>query len=154
MLIRHKGIYHDRFEDAPWIGTLISAISCDHNCPGCINDKMKSISYQSTEINDLFRDISSDKFNEGIILAGLEWTLQPNELIAIIDKALERDMSIILYTYHPNKDSLIEAVPDLYDYSGCGILVKYGEYDESKKVSGYESHGVILATSNQYIEEL
>lgn len=154
MNIRHKGIYRDRFEDAPFIGTLVSAISCPHNCPGCINDPMKPIEYDTIDVDELIKSIANDTFDEGIILAGLEWSEQPDELCLLLTKSLEYNLKIILYTFYPDRESLINKVPALVHFSNKGILVKYGMYDETKKVYNYFDHGVKLATSNQKIEEL
>lgn len=148
MLIRYKGIYTDR-GDAPFVGTLISAISCDHGCKGCINDPIKSQDYQEVDSEILIQRVKDDPFQEGIILAGLEWTLQRDEMMHLINLALSSDLKVILYTYH-TKSELQELVPELYKCKG--VYVKYGEYREDLRVEGYYSYGVRLATSNQYIE--
>lgn len=154
MIIRNKGIYRDRAEDAPWIGTLVSSISCPYNCSGCINDSLKSINYDTIEADDIIKSILDDPFNEGIILAGLEWSEQPEELCVLISKALDSNLKVILYTHCPNRESLLSKVPSLVHFSNKEVLVKYGMYDETKRVYDYWDHGVRLATSNQYIEEL
>lgn len=154
MIIRHKGIYKDRFEDAPWVGTLVSAISCTNNCPGCINDSMKPIKYDTIDLEELIKSISDDIFSEGIILGGLEWSEQPEELCLLIDKSLKYNLKVILYTHYPDRESLIKRVPSLCCFTNKGVLVKYGMYDSNKRVYDYFDHGVRLATSNQYIDEL
>ena len=153
MLIRHKGIYKDRM-DAPFIGTLISAISCPFSCPGCINDPLKISDYNTIDIDEFINSVVEDKFNSGIILAGLEWTLQPVELSALVEKALINKLEIILYTYYDSKESLIKSSPYLKEFEGKGIYVKYGRYDDTKLVQGNVWYGVPLVSSNQYIELL
>lgn len=153
MLVRHKGIYPNRF-DAPFIGTLISAITCPYSCPGCINDPMKTPDYDTMDSDEILNDIVLDFFSEGIILGGLCWTCQPDELIALIDGALERNLKVILYTYLPDQTSLYEKVPEMRKYLGSGIYVKFGKYDETRLVPDNIQYGIALASSNQYIIQL
>lgn len=159
MIIRHRGIHHTRF-DAPFCGALISSISCDHGCTDCINEHLKSdphIIHQDS--NDILDIIRSNPFNEGIILGGLEWTLQKDEMLHLIQLALSYDLQVILYTHH-TEDSLLNLIPELYDRSSTGdylfkgLYIKYGEYDTSKLSSTYSSYDVPLASTNQYIVRL
>ena len=43
MIIKTKGIVHERVEDAPFMGALISAVDCNLNCKGCFNQHLKSL---------------------------------------------------------------------------------------------------------------
>lgn len=152
MEIRHKGIYRERF-DAPFVGTLISAIACNHNCPGCHNDPIKDKQgIYVTDHMDIIKMVVEDPFSEGLILAGLEWTLQVDEMFALITAALEYNLKVILYTYRTEEE--MDAMFPYLSHICKGLYIKYGEYDETKKVANYSSYGVPLATSNQYIKRI
>lgn len=160
MIIRHRGIYHTRF-DAPFCGALISSISCDHGCPGCINDSLKygDDGIVSQPLSDILEEVRSNPFNDGIILGGLEWTLQREEMLAIIQQALASDMNVILYTYH-TETSLYCLIPELYtilpdgNHLYRGLYIKYGEYREDLVSDTHVSYTVPLASTNQYIVRL
>lgn len=153
MIIRYKEIIKDRF-DAPFVGTLISAISCPFNCPDCINEYLKDDTFSKIDANEFIKSVKDDPMQEGIILAGLEWTEQPAELSYLIDTALKNDLKVILYTGLPNRTELLKKVPSLVCFTDKGVYVKYGNYQKDKHVDNYVSYGVLLDTSNQYIELL
>lgn len=148
MNIRTKGIYFDRFEDAPFVGCLLSSIGCSKNCVDCHNQHLRSQKIQVIDCDDLINKIKSNKFCQGIILGGLEWTEQPAEMEALIVKSLENDLQVMLYTGLNEKD-FSKTFAHLLDYK---IYIKFGEYIASKRVDNYRSYGVKLASSNQYIK--
>jgi hypothetical protein len=115
---------------------------------------MKTDDYQTSDIIEILDSVVNDTFSEGIILGGLEWTEQPDELIYLIDGALERNLKVILYTYLPDQTSLYEKVPEMRKYLGTGIYVKFGKYDEKRLVPDNIQYGIPLASSNQYIIQL
>ena len=154
MKIHCKGILPERFEDAPFIGTLIIAPDCKNQCKGCCNQHLLENPTLEIEDIDIIENIKSNKFSDGIIFAGLDPLTYPDELLHMIELALESNLQIMIYTNLPDKNSLLLKVPELSKYENRGIYVKYGEYDESKKVPEYYSYGVLLATSNQYIDIL
>lgn len=98
MLIRHKGIIHERSEDSNFIGALISAIDCKFKCKGCFNRHLKTMPYRVDDSEDIIREISSNPFNEGIILGGLEWSLQPIELLELVALASKKGLKVMIYT--------------------------------------------------------
>lgn len=153
MEIRHKGIYKNRF-DAPFVGTLISAISCPYRCEGCINDPLKPLDYTIIDSNEFLDSVASDPFSEGIILGGLEWTKQSLELYILIKEALDRKLKVILYTYHPDRESLFNELTFMKEFIGSGIYIKFGKYDNTKLSYDNIWYGVPLATSNQWIDIL
>lgn len=154
MKIHYKGLIAERFEDAPFIGSLLIAPDCKHRCKGCCNQHLLDEETLYDEGSDIIEHIKEDKFSEGIIFAGLDPLTYPDELLYMIGLALEAGLKVMLYTFLPDKESLETAIPDISLYEGKGIYVKYGAYDESKRVYDHISYGVLLATSNQYIEIL
>lgn len=154
MKVHYKGLIAERFEDAPFIGSLWIAPDCKHRCVGCCNQHLLDADTLYEEGEDIINKVKDNEFSEGIIFAGLDPLTYPDELLYMIKLSLEVDLKIIIYTFLPNKDALLEALPDISQYEGRGIYIKYGSYDESKRVYDYTSYGVLLATSNQYIELL
>jgi pyruvate-formate lyase-activating enzyme len=147
MNIKIKGIYHERTEDAPFIGALICADQCYFNCEDCINEDLKvSDSWYMTD-TEIISEVLSNPFNEGVILAGLEWTLQPEGMFRLIKLALENSLQVILYT-GVTKELLFRVFPDLLMYD---IYIKCGKYDKNLHTDGYKMYGVYLASSNQEI---
>lgn len=154
MIIRHKGIYKPRF-DAPFVGTLISAISCPFNCEDCINDPIKPLTYETIDSREFLDSVANDPFSEGIILGGLEWTQQSMELFFLIRGALDRKLQVILYTWYPDYESLCNAVPCMRSFMNTGIYVKFGKYDNKNLADGDNvQYGVSLASRNQYIRKI
>ena len=147
MIINYKTIIEERTEDAPFIGALISAIDCNFNCQQCFNQIIKQMPTQQTECNTIIQKIKQNPFNKGIILAGLEWSNQPNEAKALIECALQNDLKVILYTGMDIND-FKQKFPQLMIK---GIYLKYGKFDVNKLTINHIEYGVKLASSNQHI---
>lgn len=150
MKIRHKGIWHERGEDAPFIGAVISAIDCNFNCNNCFNQHVKDNNIELESSEEIIEKIKSNKFNQGIILAGLEWTLQKKEMMELIDCADKNGLKIMLYT-GLDEDKFKELYPGVYNYD---IYIKFGEYDERKKCNNYQMYNVKLSSKNQSIKKI
>lgn len=148
LLIRYKGIEEERFQDAPFIGALILSIGCSHNCPGCFNQYLRSRPFQTATAEDIIREVKDNPLHQGIILGGLEWTEQQNEMNDLIIEAQKNGLEVMLYTHH-TKSWMLRNIPRVF---GSGIYVKFGEYKEGEE--SHQSNGVWLASNNQYIEKL
>lgn len=142
MMIHYKLIEHERFEDAPFIGALISACDCRFNCKNCFNQHIKSLPVKCDTSEHIIEIIKENPFNKGIIFAGLEWFLQIDEAIALAKLARENGLKTILYT---GNEYLIPYIAKNFDY------VKCGRYKEEFKTDNHIEYGVTLATSNQHI---
>ena len=116
MKIRIKQIEHERTEDAPFVGALVSSIGCKIGCKGCFNRHLKKLPTQEFEAEEIIEEILSNRLNEGIILGGLEWSEQTEELLEIVDKASKANLKIIIYT---GKELL-----DFYDGIGREMYLK------------------------------
>ena len=146
MKIRYKLIEHERFEDAPFVGCLISSIDCSLNCKNCFNQHLKQYQTIIKDSKDIINEIINNPFNEGIILGGLEWTEQFEELIELINLSLQQGLKVMLYTGLEEKE-FKERFPQIYNQK---IYIKFGRYDESKK-NNNNQWGVNLSTTNQKI---
>lgn len=141
--IRYKTIEHERVEDAPFIGALISAIDCRFNCKNCFNQSIKQLPTIIKEDEDIIQEIKSNPFNQGVIFAGLEWTLQMTELIRLAQLAKNNGLHTMLYTglsFFSDRDVL-----QYFDYIKCG------RYEEDLKIVNLVEYNVVLASSNQHI---
>lgn len=100
MEIRYKGIEHERTEDSPFVGALVCAIECQFGCKGCCNEWLKDIEqpYYVKTAEEIVAEIKANPFNEGIILAGLEWSLQPQELVELVSVASKAGLQVMIYT--------------------------------------------------------
>ena len=148
MLIDYKGIEAERLGDAPFIGALLIATNCHHNCPGCFNQHIRSEAIQRATPEDIMDQVQSNKLHEGVIFGGLEWSEQPIDLLVLVDTALHRHLKVMIYT-HLDEYTFLQRFPGLVY---CDLWCKFGEYDETKKVLDYQSYGVTLASSNQYVK--
>ena len=147
-LVSYKGIIHERTEDAPFMGALIIGVSCRNNCRNCFNQHLKKSQTYFKFADEIIAEVKQNHFNEGIILAGLEWSEQPNDTIALISCALHENLQVILYTGLTEQE-LFSRIPKEYL---VGIYIKFGKYDENKLSNTYYSEGVKLASTNQYIK--
>ncbi|WNO30030.1 hypothetical protein [Oceanotoga phage vB_OteS-UFV02] len=147
MMIRYKTIEHNVIGDAPFIGARISSINCPFNCPGCFNQHLKKIPTKKLSGEQIIKLVKFNIFNQGLILAGLEWTDQPLEMYALIEEALHEGLEVILYTHHSEEE--FKNKFRLYP-----IYIKFGAYDqENKNIGNKKSLGVTLASNNQYIKD-
>lgn len=146
-LIRYKTIEHERTEDAPFMGALISAIDCRFDCPHCFNQNVKKIKTQLDTIENIIKEIKNNIFNEGIIFGGLEWTLQKEECLALASAASSSGLKTILYTGHDFEDN------ELKDFINSGFFdyIKCGRFIEEKRAYNNYEYGVLLASTNQKI---
>lgn len=148
-IIRYKKIEHERVEDAPFVGALISACDCRFNCEECFNQGVKELPTIERPLTAILNDVLSDPFNKGIIFAGLEWTLQFDECCALAVAAKECGLQTMLYTGFDYGSAVVQRivkdVPALFDYIKCGT------YQKDKSTVNHTEYGVVLASSNQHI---
>lgn len=140
MDINYKLIVNERLGDAPFVGALISACDCKFGCAGCFNQHIKNYQTITKSPADIISEIKNDPFNEGIIFAGLEWTLQIDEAIELADLARKEGLKTMLYSGHSDLD---DSIKTHFDY--C----KLGQYKNI--LEPHKEYGVTLASSNQHI---
>lgn len=149
MMIHYKTIEHERCEDAPFVGALISARDCKYNCPNCFNQHLKKLPTQVKSCDEIIAEVKANKFNRGIIFAGLEWTLQLRECIALAKAAKNNGLLTMIYTGNSGYGIFAHTLETI----GCFDYIKYGQYVEELKTANHIEYGVILASSNQYIRK-
>lgn len=144
--INYKLIEHERVEDAPFVGALISACDCKFNCKNCFNQHIKELPTISDTPQNIIREIKANAFNKGIIFAGLEWTLQIEECLCLAKLAKQEGLQTMIYTGNNNNETLrrLEET-EVFDYIKCG------RYVEGLKSTNHIEYGVVLASSNQHI---
>lgn len=174
MQIHYKSIVHERSEDAPFIGALISATDCSFKCKGCFNRHVKKLPTLVSDEKTIISEVLSNPFNEGIILSGLEWSEQAMEMLTLCQEAQRNNLKVMIYTGYDLYDFFAkvgEAAQEKYTtpadnnlsikiLTGSSLLnyvmpnsyyIKTGKYVKDKKVDNYEMFGVKLASSNQFI---
>lgn len=149
MIIHYKRIEHERVEDAPFMGALISSIDCKFNCNECFNQHLKNDPTLEKDSQDIIKEIKSNPFNKGIILSGLEWTLQPEEMKELITLSLKNKLKVILYTGN-DEITFKNKFKDIYELP---IYIKFGQYKKELTTEKNEQYFVKLATLNQYIRK-
>lgn len=149
-MVEILGIEHNILSDAPFIGAIIIAKECRHNCKNCINEHLKKQKPIKMDITSIMQEVCNNKLNEGIILAGLEWTYDPDGLRALVYTALEQNLKIMIYTYM-TENEFRQQFDDIYQLP---VWIKFGEYQEELKTYDNVCFGVRLASSNQYIKFL
>lgn len=147
MKIKIKGIYHERTEDAPFVGALVCANDCNFNCKGCFNQHLKLQPTIEIDDTEIINNILLNPFNKGIILGGLEWTLQPVEMLKLIKLSLNNKLEVILYTGMDEKELKMN-FPQLMTLP---IYIKCGKYIEELHTNNYEIYNVKLYSRNQTI---
>lgn len=151
MEVRYKGIKHERCEDAPFVGALISAIDCKFNCEGCFNQYLKELPTQKESAENIIAEVKRNPLNEGIILGGLEWSCQPVELYNLVRTASRNGLKVMIYTGCDETcfDRKI-GLSMLGAFINRDFYVKFGNFQPDKS-SHKKAFGVVLATDNQYI---
>ena len=145
--INYKVIEPERVEDAPFMGALISACDCKYNCPNCFNQKVKDLKTKSGSIEEILQEVKSNPFHKGIIFAGLEWSLQIDECIALATVAQSVGLKTIVYTGADQNSVVVKQYvkSKVFDY------IKYGSFKEELATANHIEYGVVLASSNQHI---
>ena len=181
MLIRYKRIEHENTSDAPFVSARISAIDCKFKCKGCFNQHLKKEPTLTATAEEIIAEIKSNPFNQGIILGGLEWSLQPLELVELVKVASQNGLQIMIYTgcdikefdkrigiacadkvgYKEIMDKPVKSEEDylLLAYIGGMVLDYYIPEDYYIKVGRYDrekltsksNFDVNLASENQFI---
>jgi pyruvate-formate lyase-activating enzyme len=148
--IKYKLIKHERVEDSPFVGCLISAIDCKFNCKNCFNQPLKDLPTKEKDSVEIINEVKSNPFNKGIILGGLEWSNQPSEAINIAETAKNNGLITMLYTGREFNDVKIQLLlkTGVFDY------VKCGNYQEDLTTINHIECGVVLASSNQHIYKM
>lgn len=146
-MINFKLIESERTEDAPFVGALVSACDCKFNCKNCFNQKIKALPTLSKPCEEIVAEIQSNPFHKGVIFAGLEWTLQLDECIALARACKEKGLLTMIYTGNDWQSELAKKLveADCFDYIKCG------QYAEDLKTVNHIEYGVVLASSNQHI---
>lgn len=147
MKVIHRGIEHERSQDAPFIGALIIADTCSLNCEHCFNSHLREVDSISQDANDIITEVKSNPFNKGIILSGLEWTDNERDMWDLVHAAREQGLQIMIHT--GRSQEWWEQRYDPSSYAGC--YVKFGQYDPNQVCSSNVQYGVKLATANQKI---
>lgn len=148
MIIRYKGIIHERTEDAPFIGALICAIDCNRNCKGCFNQHLKELPIKELHANEIIDEVKRNQLNQGIILGGLEWTEQHEEMKELIYIASENNLEVMLYTGMEEYEFRRK-----FQYIK-NIWIKFGAYFEELKCDDNIQHGIKLSSKNQQIHKM
>jgi len=148
MIIRIKKIEHERIEDAPFIGALICAIDCNIGCKECFNQHIKALPTIQRDSKNIIEEVLSNKFNQGIILSGLEWSLQIEEAYELITVAQQNNLQVILYT-GLNEEEFKSKCKKLHSIKN--IYIKFGNYD-SLSNTGVKYFNTYLASENQIIK--
>lgn len=149
-LVSYKGIIHERAEDAPFMGALIIATSCSNRCRGCFNQHLKDAETYLRYADEIIKEVKQNPFNDGIILGGLEWSEQPDDMIALVSCAAAAGLKIMVYT-GLTEEEFYRRVPSHYLHN---CYIKFGKYDEKRLSDNHTSFGVKLASTNQYIVHL
>lgn len=148
-MIRYKLIERERFGDAPFVGVLISAISCNINCEKCFNQHIKDLPILLIDSDSIINEVLLNPFEKGIIFGGLEWSNQPKELIKLSTKAKKYGLEVMIYTGLSEYDFDLKVG---IDNLPSNIYVKFGGYIDKLKCDNNKQYGIKLASSNQYIK--
>lgn len=145
-MINHKGIEHNVYGEAPFVGARICAMSCHKGCVGCQHDYLKGneVVWYTQTAEEIVGVVHGNLFNQGLILGGLEWTEQPEQMVELVQVAMVSGLEVIVYTHKSEHEMRERFGKDLR-----GAYIKVGEY--RAELSWVDSFGVRLASSNQSI---
>jgi organic radical activating enzyme len=146
--VQYRGLVFDNKDHPEGLATLIVAKGCNNFCPGCCNEYLKNTNIYESSPEELLKVISKYTINKCVVLAGLEWTEQTEDLYNLLDIFQKNGYNVILYTHFSEQELKLKH-PHIFDYS---IWVKFGDYNIEYNNSNYYSYGIKLATQNQYIK--
>lgn len=165
MYISYKGIFHERTEDAPFVGALIAAPSCHLKCKNCFAKDLKKAEIMVDSAYNIIQKVLANPLNQGVIFAGLEWSENPDDLIELIKEAAKQKLEIMIYTGLTfeafnaiigkncadkvgfdsllSKKMLVENDENLYAIMGASILGYYIPYTYFIKCGKYDKTKIV-----------
>lgn len=151
-----KYIQHEVMNDAPFIGALVVANDCNKNCINCFNQELRSLKSVNRSAVDIVDEALSNPLNEGIILGGLEWTEQINDMFYLSVFALMDGLNVMIYTslseYECTKLVEFRSLISIAKRQTGKLYIKFGSYQQELACQDNVQFGVKLATSNQLIK--
>lgn len=151
-MIRYKTIVHERTEDAPFIGALISAVDCHIECQYCFNQDLREMPVLKDSAENIINEVTSNPLNEGIIMGGMEWSEQLPEMFELVKLAASKGLKIMIYTGKPIEEyqSIIRHIQRLN--LGVDIYVKTDPFITNSEC--HKMFEVTLASKNQQIVKI
>lgn len=99
MDIRIAGIVKESFVDGPGVRYVIFAQGCSHGCKGCHNPDTHDFNGGTMEsLDEIFADICSSKYIDGITLSGGDPFFQCEGFASLTKKLKEQNYNIMAYT--------------------------------------------------------
>jgi pyruvate-formate lyase-activating enzyme len=142
-----KGVIFDSKDHPEGLATLIIANSCNIGCENCCNEHLKDKESYDVNPKELLEFIHKSSFNNYVVLGGLEWTEQIDDLCLLLDLFDKENINCILYT-GLSEDEVTKKYPKILNYN---LLVKFGSYQKDLD-ERHCSFDIPLASSNQYIK--
>lgn len=149
-IVFYKGIGVDCKDHPDGLASLVIARTCTHNCHYCINAGIHSAWTRSDWASYIVSLSLRKSLTNCIVLGGLEWTEQEDELYVLLDSYMEQGANVILYT-HWSEEEIEKKFPKLLEYD---MYIKFGEYRPKLASSTHSSYGIPLASTNQYIKRV
>lgn len=147
MKIRYKELMHGKEGLAPFKGAFLVANGWDNKYQ---NDRIKNYLSLKTKVrnsSELISRIRRNEANEGVIFGGLEWGLQPQELLELIEMASNEGLFIMIYSTY--------TIDEFMDIIGRAVvdIEKYTEYFE-EEASYFQDDSVYQFIGATVIDEL
>lgn len=95
------GIVKDSVVDGPGLRTTIFMQGCPHHCNGCHNPDTWDYNGGGTEmtLEEIWNEVmSSSKLIKGITISGGEPFLQVNDVLNLVDLAIDNLLDVVIYT--------------------------------------------------------
>ena len=141
-----KGFEQERTQEAPGGGCLSIAKNWCSSCRDCFNQHLKNKPSIEMSAEEIINEVKKNPFNEGIILGGLEWFNQIDDMKVLMKTAADSGLKIMVYTGFPiiKDESIFKECSKKVD-----TYLKIGPYVE--KLPQIEMYGIVLASNNQKI---
>ena len=159
--MRVKNIATEDFINYKEPSMFISSCFCSWKC--CIEQGLdigvcQNAPLAQAEIVDIpdeaiYELFVNNPITQAVVIGGLEPMIQANEVISLIDyfRKNGQDCPFVIYTgYCPNE--IPKEINLLKQYKN--IIIKFGRYIPNAKSKYDEVLGVILASDNQYAEQI
>jgi anaerobic ribonucleoside-triphosphate reductase activating protein len=99
--LKIAGIVKDSVVDGPGLRTTIFMQGCPHHCNGCHNPDTWDYNGGGTEmtLEEIWNEVmSSSKLIKGITISGGEPFLQVNDVLNLVDLAIDNLLDVVIYT--------------------------------------------------------
>lgn len=153
-MILIKGIVDEDFINYKAPSMVLLMPYCNWKCglEECQNSSMATAKEIGISTKKIIERYLNNDITEALVFSGLEPFMSFNDMKKVITELRKcSDDMVVIYTGH-NKEEILNEIEELKQFKN--IIIKFGRYIPRQLSRRDETLGVILASDNQYAEQI